>query len=160
MSDVFARIANLSPEKRKALEKLLRAQGGMLSQLPISPAKREAAALPLSFAQERLWFLDQLEPNSAVYNIPFGLRLRGVLDVAVLQRCLGEILRRHEPLRTRFESEEGRPVQVIGPVVPLETALINLSGLPEPEREAEARRLCMKEAQRPFDLARDLMLRS
>src|SRR5208282_2920765 len=116
--------------------------------------------LPLSFAQERLWFLDQLEPNSAVYNIPLGLRLAGELNVPVLQRCLEEIVRRHETLHTRFEAVEGQPVQVIQPVASLEMPLIDLNGLLEPEREREALRLCMEEAKRPFDLSLDLLLRS
>lgn len=124
------------------------------------PRDRSAATLPLSFAQEGLWFLDQLEPDSPVYNIPMGLRLKGALNLSVLQRCLGEILRRHEALRTRFEAVEGRPVQVIQPGASLEVPFLDLNGLPEHEREAEAMRLCTEEAQRPFNLAQDLMLRS
>ena len=80
----------------------------------------------------------------------WGLRLGGALNVAVLQRCLNEILRRHEPLRTRFEAVEGQPVQVIQPVASLEMPLVDLRGLPEPEREVEARRLCMQEMSASF----------
>jgi amino acid adenylation domain-containing protein len=143
--------------KRRALfEKLLQEEkAGSSSTIP---RRATAGAATLSFAQERLWFLDQLEPDSAVYNIPLGLRLGGALNVSVLQRCLSEILRRHEPLRTRFEAVEGQPVQVIQPVAPLEMPLVDLRGLPE--REAEARRLCIQEFQRPFDLARDFLLRA
>src|SRR3712207_2953192 len=81
---------------------------------PVVPVER-AAALPLSFAQERLWFIDRLEPGSAVYNIPMAWRLGGALDVDALERALGEIVRRHESLRTVFREVDGSPVQVIAP---------------------------------------------
>lgn len=123
--------------------------------------RRPAGEPPsLSFSQERLWFLNQMEAVSAVYNIPIGLRLEGALNVPVLQRCLSEILRRHEALRTCFEVVEGQPRPVVEPVGCLEMPLFDLSARPEQERDAEARRLCMEEAQRPFDLQHDVMLRA
>ncbi len=151
-------LGQLREQKPAILEFLQKAEAPGQQQPSLRAAPRKGN-LPLSFAQERLWFLDQLEPGSAVYNIPIGLRLQGELNVPVLKRSLDEILRRHESLRTRFEVVEGRPVQVIQPVASLEMPLVDLRGLPEPEREAEARRLCMKEAQRPFDLRHDLMQR-
>ncbi len=128
---------------------------------PIRPAPRDAA-LPLSFSQQRLWFLDQLEPGSPLYNIPDAVRLTGRLDLDALGRCLDEIVRRHEALRTTFVTVDGRARQVIAPVgavaVPLPT--LDLRHVPADRREAEVLRLATEEAQRPFDLARGPLLRA
>ena len=91
------------------------------------PRKNKLDPAVLSFGQERLWFLDQLQPDSAVYNIPMGLRLGGALNVPVLQRCLNEVLRRHESLRTSFETVEGQPVQAIQPAASMEMPLVDLT---------------------------------
>ncbi|MGH7394037.1 MAG: amino acid adenylation domain-containing protein, partial [Candidatus Methylomirabilales bacterium] len=125
---------------------------------PIEPLSREGA-LRLSFAQERLWFLDHLEGPSAAYNIPGGLYLSGPLDVRALERSLGEIVRRHEVLRTSFPTVEGVAVQRIAPVLEVRLPVVELQGLGAGEREAEVRRLAAEEAQRPFDLARGPLLR-
>ncbi len=146
-------------QKSEILEFLKKAEGSEQPQPPLRTVPRDGS-LPLSFAQQRLWFLDQFEPNRAAYNIPLALRLTGALDAAVLQRCLNEVLRRHESLRTCFKTMEGEAVQVIQPAASLEMPLVDLGGLPEPEREAEARRLCSKEAQRPFNLTQDVLLRA
>ncbi|RKH14324.1 amino acid adenylation domain-containing protein, partial [Corallococcus sp. CA053C] len=116
-------------------------------------------ALPLSFAQQRLWFLDQLEPQGAFHNVPAALRLTGTLDVTALERAFAELFRRHESLRTVFRSEEGRPLHVILPVpeVPLPTQ--DLRSLPESTREAEALQRAQDEAKRPFDLSKGPLLR-
>jgi amino acid adenylation domain-containing protein len=159
IENLYSKILSLAPEKRRLFVKLLKSQGVDISQLPIAHRDPADAVLPLSFAQERLWFLDQLEPNSPVYNIPMGLHLKGALNLSVVQRCLAEIIQRHETLRTRFEAVEGRPVQVIQPADSFEMPLLDLSGLPEPGREIEAIRLCVEETRLPFDLTRDLMLR-
>ncbi|HEV2733582.1 MAG TPA: condensation domain-containing protein, partial [Longimicrobiaceae bacterium] len=116
-------------------------------------------ALPLSFAQQRLWFIDQLEPGSAAYNMPYALRLRGRFDPAVLERSLAEIVRRHETLRTVFAFVDGAPVQVIREAAPVALPVVDLRSLPAGEREAEARRLAAEEAVRPFDLAVGPLLR-
>ncbi len=125
---------------------------------PLVAVPREGA-LPLSFAQQRLWFLDQLEPGSPLYNMPGALRVEGPLDGAVLARCLGEIVRRHEALRTVFAAPQGSPVQVIRPAEPFPLPVVDLSGLPADEREARALALAAEEAGRPFDLARGPLLR-
>jgi aspartate racemase len=122
--------------------------------------KTGSGPAPLSYAQQQLWFLDQLEPGGAHYNLPMGLRVKGHLDLAVLQECLNQVVQRHEALRTHFEAVEGQAVQVIQPVASVEMPLVDLRGLVEPEREAQAQRLCVQESQRPFDLARDLLLRA
>src|SRR6185295_6829236 len=125
---------------------------------PLVPVPREGW-LPLSFAQQRLWFIDQLEPGTPLYNLPVALRIEGPLEPAVLERCLGEIVRRHEAVRTVFVLHEDAPVQVIQPAEPFVLPLVDLSGLPEPARETQALVLAVDEAGRPFDLARDLKLR-
>ncbi|HSK78180.1 MAG TPA: amino acid adenylation domain-containing protein, partial [Thermoanaerobaculia bacterium] len=125
---------------------------------PLVPIPR-GGALPLSFAQQRLWLIDQLQPGTPLYNLPVVLRVEGPLDAAVLARSLGEIVRRHEALRTVFFVEGDSPVQGIQPPAPFVLRRVDLSGLPEPEREARARALIREEAGRPFDLARDPMLR-
>ncbi|MCP4659629.1 MAG: amino acid adenylation domain-containing protein, partial [bacterium] len=128
---------------------------------PIRPLAARTA-LSLSFAQQRLWFLDRLEPGSSLYNIPTSLLLTGRLDQAALDRSLNEIVRRHEVLRTGFatvEDEESRPVQVIRPVLELPLPVLDLDHLSEPDRGVEARRLARSEGRRPFDLALGPVLR-
>jgi amino acid adenylation domain-containing protein len=126
--------------------------------VPAPPALRKGP-LPLSFAQQRLWFIDQLEPGGTQYNMRVALRAEGRLDVGVLELTLGEIVRRHETLRTVFAAQEGSPVQVIQPAAPFGLAVADLSGLPERARETAALDLAGAEAGRPFDLGRGPLLR-
>ncbi|HEU4560998.1 MAG TPA: amino acid adenylation domain-containing protein, partial [Longimicrobium sp.] len=126
---------------------------------PVVPVE-STDMLPLSFAQERLWFIDRMEPGSAVYNIPVAWRLGGVLDEAALERSLGEIVRRHEALRTVFAEVDGSPVQVIAPFAGFALPVEELSGLGEADREAMARRRAGEEAARPFDLAAGPLFRA
>ncbi|MCP4669086.1 MAG: hypothetical protein GY849_22345, partial [Deltaproteobacteria bacterium] len=121
---------------------------------PIRPVARRDQGLPLSFAQQRLWFIDHFEPGSALYNVPAAVRLKGRLDPAALGRALSEIVRRHEVLRTTFATAGGEPVQVVGPARALPLPLCDLAGLAASDREAVARGLVLAEAGRPFDLAR------
>ena len=116
--------------------------------------------LPLSFAQERLWFLDQYEPGKPFYNICQGLRLSGRLDIEALERSINEIIRRHEVLRTTFSMVADEPVQIIAQPVNRSLARVDLSDRPVNEREEEARRIVGEEARRPFDLARGPLLRT
>ncbi|WP_164021874.1 non-ribosomal peptide synthetase, partial [Pyxidicoccus trucidator] len=129
-------------------------------KLPSLLPVERTGALPLSFAQQRLWFLDQLIPDSALYNMPAPLRLEGTLDTAALERSLTELVRRHEVLRTSFPSEADQPLQVIAPPAPLPLERVDLSALPAAEREAEARRLIEAECRKPFSLAHGPMLRA
>ncbi|HYO16637.1 MAG TPA: non-ribosomal peptide synthase/polyketide synthase [Thermoanaerobaculia bacterium] len=120
---------------------------------PIQPAPRGPEGDELSFAQQRLWFLDRLEPGSSMYNIPVAFRLRGRLDAAAWTAALGEVVRRHEALRTTFGTVDGTPVQRIAPPRPFTLPVVDLRALPEALREEEAARLAEAEARRPFDLA-------
>ncbi|HYO62287.1 MAG TPA: condensation domain-containing protein, partial [Pyrinomonadaceae bacterium] len=127
---------------------------------PPRPAPR-GGNLPLSFSQQGLWFVHQLKPDSPAYNVPVALRLRGALDRVAFERALAEIVRRHEVLRTTFPSVQGEPRQVIHAATdgtPL--SFVDFGGLPEGEREDEARRLLVAEARRPFDLAEGPLLRA
>ncbi len=120
----------------------------------VIPRLTDRRSPPLSFAQERLWFLDQLEPGNPAYNRPLALRLTGVLDEAALRQALEIIVDRHEVLRTRFIIRDGQPAQVISPSGALSLPVIDLSQLASTERVSRARSLATEEALRPFDLAR------
>ncbi|HVG11011.1 MAG TPA: amino acid adenylation domain-containing protein, partial [Thermoanaerobaculia bacterium] len=122
-------------------------------EVPIVSVPR-MAEIPLSWAQERLWFLDRLEPGGSAYNVPVAVRLTGELDPGRLAVALAGVAQRHEVLRTRFGEAGGWPVQVIDPVPCLPLRSVDLSGLPEEERETESSRLLEEEARQPFDLAR------
>jgi amino acid adenylation domain-containing protein len=126
---------------------------------PVVPVER-TRALPLSFAQERLWFIDRLEPGSALYNIPVAWRLGGALDEAALERSLGEIVRRHESLRTVFREVDAGAVQVIAPFAGFAVPVEDLSGLSEADREAAVGRRAGEEAARPFDLSAGPLFRA
>ncbi|MEA2691482.1 MAG: hypothetical protein QOJ16_869, partial [Acidobacteriota bacterium] len=126
---------------------------------PIARVPRDRD-LPLSFAQQRLWFLDRLGPGRGLYNIPFAARLSGALSIPALAASLNEIARRHESLRTHFHLRETEPVQVISPDLDLSPALADLGALPEPVRAAEVARLAATAAARSFDLGRGPLLRS
>ena len=153
------RIADLSPAKRQLLEQRLKERSLAAFNQRI-PRRRPASSAPLSFSQQRLWFLDQYEPNSSVYNVPSALRLKGTLNVGALEHSLNEIIRRHESLRTTFSRMDGEPVQVIAPALSLAVSVVDLRVHPESEREQEARRLASEEAQRPFNLAQGPLFRA
>jgi amino acid adenylation domain-containing protein len=130
-----------------------------LLELLLAEEARDFASFPLSYSQQRLWFLDQLDPGSAVYNISTAVRLSGPLSIPTLDQSLNEIIFRHEALRTTFRTEDGQPVQVIAPSLTLALPVIDLESFAAAEREAEAMRLAKEEAQRPFDLMRGPLLR-
>jgi amino acid adenylation domain-containing protein len=135
-------------------------RGGERPQrLPVALAGRNGP-LPLSFAQERLWFLQRMQPGSTSYNHPIALRLRGPLDRAALERALGEIVRRHEVLRTAFHEVDGAPVQVIAPFLGFALPADELSGMGDAEREAEVRLRAAADADGPFDLAAGPLFRA
>jgi amino acid adenylation domain-containing protein len=116
--------------------------------------------LPVSFAQQRLWFLNQLEPESTAYNIPIALRITGELDVTALEQAFGDLIERHETLRTTFVTNNGRPEQLISAPGKFVLSITDLSHVASSEREKEAQRLTAKEAQVPFDLSNGPLLRT
>ena len=140
------------------LSRIIARQEG-LHAAPLVPVSR-AERLPLSFAQQRLWFLDQLEPGNPFYNIARAIRLRGALDVEALAHAMTEIVRRHESLRTTFGAEHGIPFQIINAPAPVPLIPIDLTAVPASEREAEARRAAAENIRQVFDLSRDLLLRA
>ncbi|PYT07626.1 MAG: hypothetical protein DMF49_07550 [Acidobacteria bacterium] len=153
------RFGDLSPERRAILIQTLRDRSvrrAAAESIPRRPAGRPA---PLSFAQERLWFLDRLGPATPIYNMARALRLRGPLDVAALERGLNEIVRRHEILRTTFAEAAEGPVQVIAPSLVLDLPVVELGALPEDRRQEEVSRRAAEEVRRPFDLGRGPLLR-
>ena len=129
------------------------------SDVPLIERVEKDGALPLSYAQQRLWFLDQLEGASPRYNLPAALRLTGTLDRAALERAFGEIVRRHESLRTIFTVVDGEARQIIQPAPLTPLPLTDLRILPETARTAEAEALLAAEAAQPFDLGRGPLLR-
>jgi amino acid adenylation domain-containing protein/non-ribosomal peptide synthase protein (TIGR01720 family) len=156
MDDLSSRLASLSPAKRALLQKMLEKPRGRADAIPRRPS---GAAPLLSFAQQRLWFLDQLEGPSATYNMPSAFRLSGPLDVDVLERAIREIVRRHEVLRTNFTQVDGTPVAVVHDGTDGYVSRIDLTAFDAVSREAEIVRRATEAARLPFDLARDRLLR-
>jgi amino acid adenylation domain-containing protein len=126
---------------------------------PLVPAERPPA-LPPSFAQQALWFLDRLAPGQATFNMPIAVRVTGPLDVQAFERSLAEIVRRHEALRTQFVEIDGRPFQVVAPELTVPLTIEELGGLEPAEREATVRRRALAEARQPFDLVRGPLFRA
>jgi amino acid adenylation domain-containing protein len=138
----------------------LRAEGRRRRAPPVTRAPRDGD-LPLSFAQERLWFLDRLEPGQPSYNVVTGTRLLGPLDAAAMGRAIAEIVRRHEALRTTFALKDGAPVQIVHEDGGVRLDVRDLSGVPEEiERDFSAREMAAAEALRPFDLERGPIFRA
>ncbi|HYD78841.1 MAG TPA: non-ribosomal peptide synthase/polyketide synthase [Paucimonas sp.] len=127
-------------------------------ELPLLPMARNGK-LPLSFAQQRLWFLHQLEPDSAAYNLAATIRLSGALDVQAVHAAFGHLVQRHEALRTTFRSDNGEPVQAIAPAMDIDLPLIDLAALDGAARKDAVQRVAESEAAKPFDLAAGPLLR-
>ena len=130
------------------------------TELPIQPiARNQERDLPLSFAQQRLWFLDQLEPNNPFYNIPKAIRLNGNLNIQILEQALDAIVAHHEILRTNYICKNGNPIQVIAAPQSVQLQIIDLQEYEKAERETQVQTILQQESQRPFNLASDMMLR-
>ncbi|MEE8585008.1 MAG: amino acid adenylation domain-containing protein, partial [Acidobacteriota bacterium] len=155
MQDLSRRIARLTPERREHLEALLRRR-----EQPALRRRGEQDSIPLSFAQERLWFIDQMEPGQAAYNLPVFLLLQGTLHLEALQGALNHVIRRHESLRTSFPHHNGVPVQQIQPPSRCPLPVVDLQALPEESCTAELGRLAEEESRRPFDLAEGPLIRA
>ncbi len=151
--------AELIGRKEEILEFLKTIQDESQAPAAIPPYPR-IGPLPLSYSQERLWFLEQLSPGNYTYNMPGAIRLKGALNLACLERALNEILARHEILRANFETLDDQPVQIIAPSKPLPLKIINLSQLKSDDQIIEAKRLTKEEARQPFDLNKDLLVRA
>lgn len=160
MSSLSERIAGLSPAKLEQLQKRLSQRATeSVAQPGIATRVHDANNVPLSFAQKRLWFLEQLDPGTPAYNITMGVQLSGTLNVEALQQSLQEIVRRHDVLRATFKVVDGHPVQVVSPSVTLELPVFDLQTVPEDERLDRAQRLATEEARRPLNLQTGPLLR-
>jgi len=153
-------VGGISTIKQELLESLLREAGIELPRTQTIPRRETSDPPPLSFAQQRLWFLQQFDPQSAAYNVPRAVRLAGPLNVSALRRSLSEVVRRHEVLRTTFTTIDEQPVQIVHQAQPVALPVFDLSNLPEAEREASIQALYTAETSRPFNLADDLLLRA
>ncbi len=151
-------IPQLQARKAEILD-FLRQTAQKIDRPPIEPVPRREP-LPMSYAQQRLWFLDQLEGPSSTYNIPLVHRLSGILHIAALQQALNDIVRRHEVLRTTFPTLRGEPVQQIAPDSTLPLEVVNLQHLAETDQAATLNRLLTQAAEQPFDLAQGPLLRA
>lgn len=148
-------------ETKLELLALLLKRRGLQRELPETIKRRkDPGACLLSFAQERIWTFEQLEPGTPAYNIPMGVRLKGRLDVAALEQSLNEIVRRHEALRGSFNAVEGKPMQSVSPFVAQALRVVDLSALPAAESQTKTLRLSSEEGRQPFKLDEDLLLRS
>jgi amino acid adenylation domain-containing protein len=159
--DLPLRVMFESPTVANLAEKI---EAGMRAdqntQLPAIMSIPYDAHPPLSFPQQRLWFLEQLNPGQPIYNIFAAASLTGPLDVAVLEQSLSEMIRRHESLRTTFAMVEREPVQIIAPAMPFTLSVVDLREFEEKEREAETQRRVKEDASKPFDLSSGPLLRT
>ncbi len=137
-----------------------RAGAGESRRFAITPRPSDGSPLPVSYGQESVWFLHQVNPSGAIHNLPIALRLEGELDEAALRRALDLIVARHEVLRTTFASVDGQPVLAVSPARGIDLKIVDARTWPEPERANELFRQLMVEAGQPFDLTRDVMLRA
>ena len=155
--DLSGRRANLSPAKRALLEKWTR--GEHKTKLSVIEQRKEQDPPPLTFAQQRLWFLNQFDPNSTIYNIPIAIRVKGKLNRVALNRSFNGILLRHEILRTTFSFVDNQPVQVIHSAPTSNISVVDLRNMSNIRRETEVKQLIIEATQRPFDLSVGPLLR-
>ncbi len=147
-------------ERAALLDKMLKRKGSIVSARPPLSPREPGLHSPLSFAQQRIWFFEQLEPGTAIYHLPSLDRLRGALDLVILERSLNEIVRRHEGLRTTFPSVDGQPVQWVSAPSAIPFTVLDLSSLPAERRDRAAKDAVTEENRRPFDLSRGPLLRA
>jgi len=147
----------LGPDREALLRRRLSTEGLDVRSDAIPPRADGRRVFPLSFAQARLWFLDRLHPGNVFYTIDVALRLDFAVDPALMQRCVDEVVARHEALRTTFEPRQGQPVQVVHPHVPVRVATVDVSDVPDPQGAAV--RVATAQARTPFDLRAGPLLR-
>jgi len=159
--EILQRQSQLSPAKKALLQQRLSGKFKIETHsLQSIPRRSNVGPAPVSFAQQRLWFLHQLDPDSVCYNIPVSVRLTGAIDAVALEQTFNEIVRRHEILRTTFKIVDGKPVQDIAPALAMKLPVVNLRDLPETARDREVQRLVTEDCQQLFDLASGPLLRS
>ena len=158
MSDITTRVMDLSPEKLRLLAQQLRKRQGSRSQ--ITRQSRESNSFPLSFAQQRMWVVDQMSPGNTALNISLSYRFDTPVDLAALEKSFNLMVQRHEVLRATFESRNGMPVQVIAPSLEIKIPLTDLTNLPPAERESLASRLAAEESRQSFDLSTGPLIRA
>ncbi len=158
--DILRRRSELSTDKLLLLEKRLKGKYTPASAPQVIPRRSNEGSTPLSFAQQRLWFIEQMETGNAFYNVPVAVRLKGALNVHALKQTFTEIIRRHESLRTNFVTVDGQPVQNIDVARPAHLPVLDLRALEVAQRDAEALRLTAAEMLKPFDLTCDPLLRT
>jgi amino acid adenylation domain-containing protein len=158
MTDLTNRIASLSPEKRQILLQRLQQKTPVASS-QIPPQSRDSNIFPVSFAQQRLWFVDQMQPGNPFYNIPVAVRLQGELNIPALEYSFNQLIQRHEALRTTFTTIEGKPVQAIAPSMQLTLPVVDLRSFDPATQQQTVHHLATQEAQRPFDLTQAPLLR-
>lgn len=159
MNNFSKRILDLSPEKLALLTLRLKSKDGNVKSTPKIRRRSESKPQTLAPAQQRLWFLNQLEPDKTIYNAALAIRLTGSLNVRALEQSLSEIVKRHEALRTNFHTIEGQPVQVISPAMPIKLPIVNFEEFSATEQEAQALRLATEIAQQPFNLSQGSLFR-
>ena len=142
-----------------ALTETVQAALDGMAEKTTAPAIRGTEEIDVSSTQQRLWFLNQLDPKSAQYHVPVAFRLAGSLQVETLRNALQQLIERHDALRARFESRDGRPVQIVQPSATVSLPVIDLVSIAETTRQAELTRLLREEATRPFDLSAGPLLR-
>ncbi|ARV58502.1 non-ribosomal peptide synthetase [Nostocales cyanobacterium HT-58-2] len=160
MDDISKKIVALSPANRVPLKLELKNKSADVKRQQTIPKRTDYEPAPLSFAQQRLWFLAQMETNDSAYHIVKAWKLQGDLNVAVLQQSLNAIVAHHEVLRTNYTTQDGNPLQVIHQSQSVELEVIHLKDCPQTERNTQIQQLLQNEAQRPFNLISDLMLRA
>lgn len=159
MSDISQHIAGLNPAQLEILTRHLKQKRSEVSTRQSIPRRDPDTKPALSFAQQRMWFLDQLDPGQPLYNIAVAVKLIGQLNIVALEKSINEIVKRHEVLRTTFQVTAGTPWQQIADTQTLPLRVVDLRELPVNEREAEARREAIEEAREPFNLERGPLLR-
>src|SRR5580700_5260627 len=161
MLSISDRIASLSPEQLQRLADRLRTAPQAVDETKITRRPSQfSVRCPLSYSQERLWLLDRMEALGSAYNVPLAVRLEGQLDISALERCFGELIRRHESLRTRFAVVDEDPLQIIEPATPVHLEVEELSDVAVAERLATARRRAGEIARERFDLERGPLIRT
>jgi hypothetical protein len=160
MQELRDRKTSLSEAKRALLARRLKGEvHSTRVHEGVTRCAGEGPAYPLSFAQERMWFVSQLDPDAAVYNIPVGMLIRAEVDIATLERAAAEVMRRHEALRTAYRAQDGQVVQVVETDLPPQVEVFDMRDRVGPDFYAGVQRLVAEEGIRPFDLARPPLMR-